>query len=475
MPAVIKLALPAGDIRSPVAEVLGAAGLHVEGYGEGSRSYRLSLPGLGEVTVRVFREKDIPIQVALGNYDLGITSMAWVAEMQARFPEQPVVNMRDLGIGRCQIYAAAPQEVANLADLRSLGTVRIASEYPNLAEAFAAAARFPAYRVRPVWGAAEAYPPEDAEAVVVAVPDEGALGERGLRPLFRLMENSAWLIANAGSLARKDLSPVLGPLMAGTGGEASFGGLSLPSPLPAGRRVAARPPERSMVRLAVPDGHQKRHVVEALNAAGLAFEGYDESRTERRPVSPLEGLEVKVIRPHDMPQLVATGDIDLAVTGRDCLLEHLYRFPSSPVEEVQDLRRGQYNLSAVVSGDLPASTIEEAKELWRSEGRPLLRIAAEYPGLADHYARSRHLWRYQIIPIAGASEGFVPEDAELLIEGTETGRTLAENGLKVIDLLFRSTTCVIARKGGELQGGRRKVRDEVMAALRRSAEAAESV
>jgi ATP phosphoribosyltransferase len=229
------------------------------------------------------------------------------------------------------------------------------------------------------------------------------------------------------------------------------------------------------VRLALPDGHQRRHVVEALGAAGLAFEGYDESRSERRPVSPLEGLEVKVIRPHDMPQLVATGEIDLAVTGRDCLLEHLYRFPSSPVEEIQDLQRGQYNLSAVVSDELPVSTIGEALDMWRSQGKPVLRIAAEYPGLADHYARSRHMWRYQIIPIAGASEGYVPEDAELLIEGTETGRTLAENGLKAIDLLFRSTTCVIARKGGALRGRRRQVLDEVVAALRSSSEAAEPV
>ena len=227
--------------------------------------------------------------------------------------------------------------------------------------------------------------------------------------------------------------------------------------------------------MALPDGHQQRHVVEALSAAGLEFEGYDMSRTERRPVSPLAGLEIKVIRPQDMPQLVATGEIDLAVTGRDCLLEHLYRFPSSPVEEIQDLQRGQYNLSAVVSEELPVSTIGEALDLWRSQGKTSIRIASEYPGLADHYARSRHLWRYQIIPIAGASEGYVPEDAELLIEGTETGRTLAENGLKAIDLLFRSTTCLIARKGAALSGQRREVFDELVAALRRLAEAVEPV
>ena len=73
--------------------------------------------------------------------------------------------------------------------------------------------------------------------------------------------------------------------------------------------------------------------------------------------------------------------------------------------------------------------------------------------IADHYARSRHFWRYRVIPTAGASEGFVPEDAELLIEGTETGRTLVENQLKAIDVIFRSTTCVIVRKGVGRAGG----------------------
>jgi len=97
----------------------------------------------------------------------------------------------------------------------------------------------------------------------------------------------------------------------------------------------------------------------------------------------------------------------------------------------------------------------------------LIRVAAEFPATADHHARSRHFWRYQLIPIAGASEGFVPEDADLLIEGTETGKTIAENRLKVIDLLYRSTTCVIANRNAELSGNRRRVYDEFVAALRK--------
>jgi ATP phosphoribosyltransferase len=170
-----------------------------------------------------------------------------------------------------------------------------------------------------------------------------------------------------------------------------------------------------------------------------------------------------------MPQLIATGEFDLVITGRDCLLEHRYAFPSSPATELLDLQRGQYNLSAVVSEDLPATAIDEALQLWRAEGKPLLRVAAEFPATADHYARSRHFWRYQVIPIAGASEGFVPEDADLLIEGTETGKTIAENRLKVIDLLYRSTTCLIGHGSPNLGGKRRGVYDHVMAALQGAA------
>jgi len=47
----------------------------------------------------------------------------------------------------------------------------------------------------------------------------------------------------------------------------------------------------------------------------------------------------------------------------------------------------------------------------------------------------------------------VPEDAELLIEGTETGKTLVENRLKAIDLLYRSTSCVIGHEDPALKPG----------------------
>lgn len=470
-----KIALPAGDLRSPVAEVLTSCGLRVEGYGEGSRAYRLGVQGRDDLAVRVFRERDIPIQIALGNYDLGICSLSWVKEMQVLFPDQPIVAICDLGVGSFGVFAASSTTAGGrLQEIAALGDVRIASDHPNLAEAFAMAARFPRYRVQSVWGAAEAYPPEDADAVVIAAVDEAAVRSHGLLPVHRLLESSAWLIANATSLGRREMSSLVGPLMAAarTG---STPDVSLPAPVPSNGAKRGAAPERTTVRMAIPDGHQQRHVVGALSDAGLPFAGYDDSTCVRRPESGIDGLDVKVVRPHDMPQLVALGQFDLAITGRDCLLEHLHRFPSSPVEELVDLQRGQYNLSAVVSEELPADTIGDALAHWRAQGKASIRVASEFMGTADYYARSRHLWRYQVMPIAGASEGFVPEDAELLIEGTETGKTLKENRLKPIDLLYRSTTCVIGRKAPALAGRRQAVFDHVLGALRRAGEAAQGV
>ncbi|MDH5201206.1 MAG: ATP phosphoribosyltransferase, partial [Candidatus Bathyarchaeota archaeon] len=332
---MIRLALPTGDVRGETAALLKEAGLEVSGYAAGSRAYRLRTEGREEVRVRLFRQKDIPIQIALGNYDLGICGLAWVEELLRRYPSEAIVRVCDLGIDRGGLYLAAADGRRALAGpARGL---RIVSEYANLAETVAVGLRLPAYRILPVWGAAEAYPPEDAELALLAAPDEETLRSWGLRPLQRVLETSAWLVANRDSLAHRDLTPVLGALLTGRPmiGEPQF---CLPRRLPAKViRAASAMAERETVRLALPDGHQQPHAVAALAAAGLRFPGYEKDKAVRRPTSTVEGLEVKLIRPQDMPQQVALGSFDLAITGRDWLLDHLQRFPSSPVEEVADL------------------------------------------------------------------------------------------------------------------------------------------
>jgi ATP phosphoribosyltransferase len=199
------------------------------------------------------------------------------------------------------------------------------------------------------------------------------------------------------------------------------------------------------VRLALPDGHQQTHVCSIFERTGIHINDYPSVVGKRRPTSNMEGIFIKVIRPQDMPLQVANDNFDLAITGRDWLTEHKYQFPSSPVEELLDLKYGKVKIVAVISQDMPIGAIGDWQDIY-SKNQMICRLASEYVNIADYYARSNHLGRYRIIPTWGATEAFLPEDADILIENTETGGTIARHKLKIIDTLFESTACLIGSK-----------------------------
>jgi ATP phosphoribosyltransferase len=321
------------------------------------------------------------------------------------------------------------------------------------------------YRIFQLLGAADAFPPEDADVVLIAARDATDVEAHGLRPLWNVLDSSAWLIANRRSLARRDLSGALAQLL--SGGVAGAGAASLSVPPSLGLRPVERAP-RNAVRIALPDGHQQPDAVAALLSAGLRVRGYDEGNVVRRPQIDVDGAEVKVIRPQNMAQQVALGQFDLAITGRDWLFDHLVEFPSSPIEQVVDLGRCRYGLAAIVK-DVAADSVAGAVREWRERTpHAPIRVASEYANIADHFARDRHLGRYSVIPIAGASEGFVPDDAEILIEGIDTGSSVRANKLTVLERFFESTNCVIANKRRP-EGAARAVFDGIVERLRAGA------
>jgi ATP phosphoribosyltransferase len=204
-----------------------------------------------------------------------------------------------------------------------------------------------------------------------------------------------------------------------------------------------------MLRLALPDGHQQAPILQLLQRAGIEIDDYPSATGNRRPTSSLAGVTIKVIRPQDMPLQVANGNFDLAITGEDWLTEHLCQFPSSPVVKLLDLKSGRVRIVAVVSKELPISDSYDLKQWYTQHSTPV-RIASEYVNVADKYARDNHFGMYRVVPTWGASEAFLPEDADLLIENTQTGRTIARHNLKIIDTLLESTACVIGNKDSVL-------------------------
>lgn len=218
--------------------------------------------------------------------------------------------------------------------------------------------------------------------------------------------------------------------------------------------------------LALPDGHQQQPALEFLNRAGIEVWNY--TSKSRRPDINLEGVRVKMIRPQDMPLQVANENFDLAITGQDWLYDHLYRFPSSPVKEILDLGFGKVSIVAVVSNKLAVDGLQDLRELLRKGDLENFRIASEYINIADKYARDNHLSPYRLIPTWGASEVFLPEDADMLIENVQTGRTLARHKLRIIDTLFGSSACLIGNANISGDSSKQKEKDYIIEILRRA-------
>ena len=431
----IKVALPKGRLLAQTSARIERAGWGLDGYQEKARLYRISSKN-SNLTATVFHERDIPIQVAIGNYDLGICGSDWVEELLTKYPSSALLKVKELGYGNGSLYAAGSfGGIETIEGVKAKpGIIRIAGEYPNLAESFALNLRLRRFCVFPLWGAAEAYPPESADLALVSGTIDGLL-RYGLVPVSRILSISACLIANRSSWEGKDMSEVVATLSDKAPAQKAA------APKIVGQyRQRRYAPAEDFIWLALPDGHQQEHTRNLLNKAGIQVDDYPSATGNRRPTSRLPGVAIKVIRPQDMPLQVANGNFDLAITGRDWLMEHLYQFPSSPVKELLDLRLGKVKIVAVVSNDSPVSDASGLRDPRRTVP---LRVASEYVNTADKYARDNHLGLYRIIPTWGASEAFLPEDADLLIENAQTGRTIAQHNLRIIDTLAQSSACLI--------------------------------
>jgi ATP phosphoribosyltransferase len=462
----VKIALPKGRLLRRTAAMLQKAGWDLDDYTSRTSYYRPKSGRFPDLLIRVFNEKDIPIQIALGNYDLGVCCLDWIEELLARYSTSDIIKVRDLGFGKGALYAAS---VAPLEELRGNGrAVRIASEYPNLAERFALRRRLGRFSVFPVWGAAEAYPPENADVALLAARDAGELADRGMRSFARELGYGAWLIANRAAWESKNMDAVVGSVcnilpVEREESPAGEGDVQKITGVPAVRagKTAAK------VRLALPDGHQQEQTVTLLNRAGIGIEDYPSETNERRPEINVPGVTVKVIRPQDMPLQVANGNFDIAVTGRDWLVELRDRFPGAPVTELLDLTLRKVRIVAVVHNDLPADDAAGLRA-WAAATPGPLRVASEYINIADRYARDNLLGHYRVIPTYGASEAFLPEDADLLIENTETGRTIARHNLKIIETLFESTAVLVVNTEALADAGRKPVIEALAARLQKA-------
>ncbi len=182
----------------------------------------------------------------------------------------------------------------------------------------------------------------------------------------------------------------------------------------------------SALKLAVPKGRIAEKVTRLLADAGW---GVEASERSYRPRCAAPGVQVKLLKPQNIPQLVALGRHDLGFAGHDWVVEE-----GAAVLELLDLGFDPVRIVAAVPKDLAPR--------WRALGRPVV-VATEYERLARAFV-ARHGLEAIVIRTYGATEVFPPEDADVIVDNTASGETLRQNGLEIVETLLESSTRLIA-------------------------------
>jgi ATP phosphoribosyltransferase len=124
----LKLAVPRGTLFEGTLDALDAAGIDTSQVRGGSRA--LIFEG-NEMTLVTMRPSDVPTYVEAGAADVGITGKDVLLEQSDRM----VYELLDLGYGRCRMVLAGRKGDERLGESeRRLGTMRIATKYPRVAQ-----------------------------------------------------------------------------------------------------------------------------------------------------------------------------------------------------------------------------------------------------------------------------------------------------------------------------------------------------
>jgi len=148
-----------------------------------------------------------------------------------------------------------------------------------------------------------------------------------------------------------------------------------------------------------------------------------------RPAISLPGFEVKILKPQNIVEMLEAHSRDVGFAGADWVRE----LGSSAVE-LLDTGLDPVRLVAAA----PVALLEGGV----LPRRPLV-IASEYQRLTQDWIGLRAL-DASFLRSYGATEVFPPEDADLIVDNTATGATLAANNLAIVDELMASTTRLIA-------------------------------
>ena len=216
------------------------------------------------------------------------------------------------------------------------------------------------------------------------------------------------------------------------------------------------------LRFAIPKGSLQADTMALLKQAGYIIEGGGRSY---RPLINDPEIDLKILRPQEIPNLIAQNSYDLGISGIDWMEE------SDVTDKVTDILDLEYGKVKLVLGvprtwydvrdfsDLLTKFLDNNKpvriftELIATTKRYIMdnseykkRFGDKVPEIITPWSKNGINPNVKIILSFGATEAKPPEDAEAIIDLTATGETIIENNLKIIDNLVSSSARLLANR-----------------------------
>ncbi len=190
-----------------------------------------------------------------------------------------------------------------------------------------------------------------------------------------------------------------------------------------------------MIKIGLPSkGRLMEQSFDWFSARGLKMRKSGAEREYAGAVDGADGVEIVLLSAGEIPQELASGRIDLGVTGSDLVRDKLADW-SHQVVEVAALGFGQADLIiAVPVAWIDVDTIDDldaAAAAFRIRHRHRLRIATKYHRLVRDFLTLHGVADYQLVDSQGATEATVKNlTAEAIADITSSGETLKANHLK---------------------------------------------
>lgn len=184
-----------------------------------------------------------------------------------------------------------------------------------------------------------------------------------------------------------------------------------------------------MLTIAIAKGRIQHDALELLRRAGVSVS--DEALASRRLAVEDEGGRFRFVfvKPADVPVYVEHGIADCGVVGRDVLLE-----TEADVLQPLDLKIARCRIAVA------------AREGAYTGRAGVLHVATKYPRVAAAHFGSRGV-PVEIIELSGSVElAPVLGLSDCIVDLVETGRTLAENGLAVVEMITDSTARLVVNR-----------------------------